>query len=90
MDVRNDERDLWNNDKFIIKLPYVSGGVYLGKRSLKYNVTGAEGIRRGIIQFLNNHPGVLGYIPFLIVQPQFRYTKEAKVSVMMYCLRNIS
>jgi len=74
-----DGRDLWNNNNFIVKIPYVAGGNLLNKTSIKY-AKGAEGIKRAIIQFLRNYPGFLGYIPFLIVQPRFPYTKEAKVS----------
>ena len=75
-----DGRDLRNDNKFIVKIPYVSGGNLLNKNSVKYCRDGAQGIERAIIEFLTNYPGFLGYIPFLIVQPRFPYTKEAKVS----------
>jgi hypothetical protein len=74
-----DGRNLWNDNKFIVKIPYVSGGNLLNKTSIKFGI-GAEGIQRAIIEFLMNYPGFLGYMPFLIVQPRFPFTKEAKVS----------
>jgi len=79
VEVKADDKDLWNDNKFIVKIPYVSGGNLLNKTSIKYGV-GAEGIKRAILEFLRNYPAFLGYIPFLIVQPRFPYTKEAKVS----------
>lgn len=75
----NDGRDLWNENQFIVKIPYVAGGFLNDKRSIKY-AKGAEGILKSISQFVRNCPSLLGYIPFFIVQPRFKYTKEAKVS----------
>ena len=80
-DVKADNRDIWNNNKFIVKIPYVGGGFLKDKKSIKY-AKGVQGIIKAIWEFTNpkNYPGLLGYIPFLIIQPRFSYTKEAKAS----------
>ena len=67
-----------NEDKFFVKLPYSCGGYLNGKRSTKCG-KGVKGIIDAITQFLKNHPAVLGYIPFVIVQPYFSTNTEAKV-----------
>jgi hypothetical protein len=68
---------------FCLKLPYSSGGMIRDKRSYKFTTGGREGIIEGIRQFLRNNKYVLGYIPFIIVQPRFKYTSEAKVNIII-------
>ncbi len=75
----NADPDLANNNTFCVKLPYVAGGRLLDKPSYKYG-KGVDGILRCIAEFLRCNPAVLGFIPFVIIQPKFRYTTEAKVS----------
>ena len=67
-----------NKREFIIKLPFASGGVVRDKSSIKYGV-GIEGVAEAISQFMRNHPYVLGFIHYLIVQPRFPNNSEAKV-----------
>ena len=81
--IATDHPELCNKNKFIVKLPYVAGGYLLDKRSVKYGV-GAEGIIKQIKDFLNHNPAVLGYIPFVIIQPRFRWATEAKVLITFY------
>ena len=70
---------LSNRNSFCIKLPYVAGGRLLDGPSYKYG-TGVDGIFACITEFVTWNSAVLGYIPFFIIQPRFRYTTEAKVS----------
>ena len=72
--------ELFNRNEFAVKLPYVAGGYLLDNRSIKYGI-GVKGIILQIYHFLKNHPGVLGYIPFIIIQPRFPYSSEAKVCI---------
>ena len=67
-----------NKEKFFIKLPYSCGGYLNNKKSTKSG-KGVNGIVVAIKQFLKNHPAVLGFIPYIIVQPKFPTTTEAKV-----------
>ena len=77
--------ELFNHNEFAIKLPYVAGGYYLDNKSIKYGC-GVEGIVLQIYYFLKYNPGVLGYIPFIIIQPRFPYSSEAKVRILSYSL----
>ena len=72
--------ELFNNNEFVVKLPYVAGGFLLDNRSVKYGF-GVEGIIQQVSFFLKNNPAVLGYIPFVIIQPRFPYSTEAKVRI---------
>jgi hypothetical protein len=74
--------DIDNNNQFIVKLPYCAGGVLRDKGSIKRHCKGKEGIKKAIMEFLRNHEFVLGYINYVIVQPQFPYSTEAKVSYL--------
>jgi hypothetical protein len=65
---------------FIVKLPASSGGVLGDHPNIKRNCRGAEGILEAVISFLRGNPMVLGYIPYVIIQPQFPFTTEAKVT----------
>ena len=69
---------LSNKNSFCVKLPYVAGGRLLDGPSFKYG-TGVDGIFACISEFVRCNSAVLGYIPFVIIQPRFRYTTEAKV-----------
>jgi len=64
--------------EYVIKLPFAAGGVVRDKGSVKYGI-GALGILKSIREFLKNHPCVLGYIHYIIIQPRFPYATEAKV-----------
>jgi hypothetical protein len=75
----NADPDLNNKNAFCVKLPYVAGGRLLDGPSFKYGI-GIDGIFACIKEFVKWNDAVLGYIPFVIVQPKFRYTTEAKVS----------
>jgi len=72
---------LFNDDKFVVKLPYAAGGCVGDRSSVKYAKNGVQGIKICIAQFLRNHRFVLGYIPFVIVQPRFKNNSEAKVLI---------
>ena len=74
----NADPDLCNRNSVCVKLSYVAGGRLLDKPSYKYGA-GVDGIFHCISQFIRLNYGVLGYIPFIIIQPRFRYTTEAKV-----------
>lgn len=78
--IAKDHPELFNFNKYCIKLPFVAGGYLNDKRSVKYGV-GAAGIIKSIKQFLRWSPAVLGYIPYVIIQPKFPYSTEAKVSL---------
>ena len=69
-----------NNNLFIVKLPASSGGVLGDHPNIKRNCKGAAGIIAAVMSFLKRNPMVLGYIPYVIIQPQFPFTSEAKVS----------
>ena len=77
--------ELYNHNEFAVKLPYVAGGYLLDNKSVKYGF-GVEGIIQQIYYFLKNNPGVLGYIPFIIIQPRFPYSCEAKARMLLYTL----
>ena len=78
--IETDHPELFNNNEFVVKLPFVAGG-YLGdKESVKYGF-GVEGILQQIRYFLRWNPFVLGYIPYVIIQPRFAHSTEAKVSI---------
>ena len=66
--------------QFIIKLPFASGGVVRDKSSIKYGV-GLGGVIKAISEFMRLHPYVLGYIHYVIVQPRFPNSSEAKVPI---------
>ena len=76
--IRTQYPKLYNNGKFIIKLPYASGGVVRDKSSVKRAV-GVEQIFQRIDEFMRNHPACFGYINFVIIQPRFAHNSEAKV-----------
>ena len=79
--VNNSYEHLLNSKRqFIIKLPFASGGVVRDKSSIKYGV-GIAGVLKAIAEFMRNHPYVLGYIHYLIIQPRFPHNSEAKVSI---------
>ncbi len=81
--VNNDHPQLLNSKKeFIIKLPFASGGVVRDKCSIKYGA-GVNGVVRAISEFVRNHPYVLGYIHYVIVQPRFPNNSEAKVCISL-------
>ncbi|MFN9909245.1 MAG: hypothetical protein ACK56F_24525, partial [bacterium] len=61
-------------------MPYVAGGYLLDNKSVKYGV-GVDGVILQIFYFLKNNPAVLGYIPFIIIQPRFPFSTEAKVRI---------
>ena len=73
---------LWNGGKFILKLPFASGGVVRDKSSVKYGV-GLKGVLKCIGEFARNHPYLIGYIHYIIVQPRFANPTEAKVSLIL-------
>lgn len=74
--------NFFNSKKqFIIKLPFASGGVVRDKSSIKYGV-GLGGVIKAIAEFMRLHPYVLGYIHYVIVQPRFPNSSEAKVSTV--------
>jgi hypothetical protein len=72
---------LYNDDKFVVKLPYAAGGVVGDSSAVKYTKNGVDGIIKAIRQFLRNHRFVLGYIPYVIVQPRFANNAEVKVII---------
>ena len=81
--------DIDNGNSFIVKLPFTSGSILGDGRNIKRDCRGKEGISEAIISFLKHHPMVLGYITYVIVQPQFHYTTEAKASIYVSVLFTI-
>ena len=76
--IKTEYPELYNNGHFCIKLPFASDGVVRDKGSVKY-AEGVEQIFKRIREFMNNHPACYGYIHFVIIQPRFANTTEAKV-----------
>ena len=67
-----------NDDKFILKLPFSCGGQHRGRKVTMKPAQGFEDILRKVQQMLKNRE-ILGYIPYVILQPRIKENTEAKV-----------
>jgi hypothetical protein len=76
-----------DEERFVLKLPFTSGGQLKGKRVTCKTAQGYEGIVAKLREYLNN-TDVMGFIPYVILQPRIRDNTEAKVSttiLLLFC-----
>ena len=69
----------YNEDRWILKLPYSAGGQHRGNKITYKTCVGIDDLLAKLRTF-TRHPSVLGYIPYVLIQPRIRSNAEAKVS----------
>lgn len=84
LDYVSQQEGIDNKGLYVVKLPYTAGGVLGDHPNIKRDCRGKDGIIEAIFSFLNHNPMVLGYIDYVMVQPQFPYTTEAEVRIMLF------
>jgi hypothetical protein len=72
-----------NDNLYVVKLPHSSSRRLGDHPNVKFKCIGEDGICQAIVHFLKSHPMVLGYLTHVIVQPQFPYATQAKVSTII-------
>jgi hypothetical protein len=68
----------FNDDRWIVKLPYSAGGQHRGRKITYKTAKGLQDLIKKINMFIKN-PDVLGYIPYALIQPRICCNSEAKV-----------